>query len=116
MDEHPRIVRGGLQKIHHRVVAIVRMVQQKWLPSNRFKHRIRIVPYAHLARHKGRIFQIRPRRLFVKMKEPLQIYGALRAKNQRFVQLKGRDKPVDDIRMRVGCNFQAHRVPFAPLR
>src|ERR1700761_2971653 len=91
-------------------------MHQDVLVAQDLEHRIGIVADADLFRSKRWIFQIGARRLFVKMKEPLYVDGAAHAKDERFVELKLRDEPLDDFGMSAFFNFQAHGDAFAALR
>ena len=103
-------------KIYDGVVRLVWVMHEDVLLAQSFKHRIGIVADANLLRSERRIFQIGTRRFFVQVKNALDIDWAAHAKHQRLVELKLRNEPFDNFRMRAFFDFQAHGAAFTPLR
>ena len=111
-----RVVRRGLKKIHHGIVRLVRMVKENILLAQRRKKRIGIVANMHLLCCERRKFQRRPRRLFIQMKQPLQIHHARNTKDQRLIEFECRHQAFHNLRVRAGFNFQPYRPALPSQR
>src|SRR4029077_8801902 len=98
------------------IVRIVRVMEQRVLAPDRCEHRISIPADLYLLGDERWILQIRPWRLLIKMKEPLQIDRPACSKHQRFVQFERRDQVFYNFRAGSLFDFKPHSFTFAPLR
>ncbi len=73
IDRHVGIFRRRADEVHHRVVGIVRMMQQDVAMPNLLENVLRLSIQLQLARHERLELQIGPLRLIVKMEQSRQV-------------------------------------------
>ena len=107
--ENVGILRRAFDEAHDGAVGIVRVMQKNVAFPYQFKQRRRTWLEIQFARREGAVFQIWPRGLFVKMKKPREVDGAIDAENLSGREPEIRFEPVNDFLARSGLDFQAHR-------
>ncbi len=116
LHAHHRVVfRSLLDEVHHRIVGIVRMVQQDVAGAQVFEDVVGLAAQMQRLGCKGWKFQIRPLNVAVEEHHPRQVHGAIAAKDLVLFEFEVHAQPFDDVGMRAGLDLQPHRVALAPV-
>ena len=102
-------------EIHHRVVGVVRMMQQDVAMANLLEDVLRLAIQLQLARHKRLEFQVGPVRLLVEMKQSRKIHRPVGAIDLPVLHLEVAAQALDHLGIGVGLNLQAHGIALAPV-
>src|ERR1700722_184893 len=116
LDRKNFIVFGcGLDKVNHRVVGIVGVVQQYVVTAQLLQQNFWLGGKTQFARRKRTILQVGTIDLLIHIEQARKIYRPVDRENLPGIEFEHGSQALDDFGIGVGFDLHAHRVSLAAI-